>query len=201
MILPLCTPLDPAWFRLSYRGESMWGTFQPGDILWISRFPYESLQVGDVVAFGARGKSIAHRIVGREGVGFRTQGDGNRSRDALELMPADLIGKVVARERRGIRLVVAGGIAGRRRAAVLGVLGVFRSLVGGVLAPPYRAIRASQRPSRLWRPRITTARFATRAGITTKFIHRGKTVASWAPDSSEWICRKPFDLVLSPPSR
>ncbi len=201
MILALSTPLDPAWFRLSYRGESMRGTFRPGDILWISHYPYESLQVGDVVAFGVRGKSIAHRIVGREAAGFRTRGDGNRSRDDRLLMPADLIGKVVGRERRGVRSDVTGGTAGLRRAAVLGALGACRSLVGGMLALPYRAIRASRMPSRIWRPRITTARFATRAGSITKFIHRGKTVASWTPDSAEWTCRKPFDLVLAPPPR
>ena len=179
----------------------MWGTFRPGDILWICRTPFDSLQAGDVVAFESRGKSIAHRIVGRDGSGFRTKGDGNTSEDALPLISADLIGKVVARERRGVRAVVEGGAAGRRRTAVLGGLGVFRSILGCLLAPPYRAIRTSQITGRLWRPRITTARFTTREGSIIKLIHRGETVASWIPDSAEWTCRKPYDLVLSPPSR
>ena len=179
----------------------MWGTFRPGDILWICRIPFDSLQVGDVVAFDSRGKSIAHRIVGRDGAGYRTKGDGNTSGDAAPLMATDLIGKVVVRERRGVRSVVRGGAAGRRRKSVLGGLGVFRSILGGLLAPPYRALRASRIPSRFWRPRITTARFTTREGDVTKFIHRGKTVASWISGSAEWTCRKPYDLVLSPPAR
>ena len=199
--MSFATPMDPSWFRLSYRGESMWGTFRAGDVLWICPVAFDSLLVGDVVAFGFRGKSIAHRIVARDGRGFRTQGDGSACRDALPLVPSDLIGKVMARERRGLRSMVAGGGAGRRRRAALRGLGLVRMILGSLLAPPYRVIRASRLAGRFWQPRVTTARFASRGGIITKFIHRGNTVASWIPEAGEWTCRKPYDLVLFPPSR
>jgi hypothetical protein len=68
-----------------------------------------------------------------------------------------------------------------------------------ILAPLYRAIRTSRLIPQLWRPRIVTARFADGNGQVTKFIHRGRTVARWIPREEQWLCRKPYDLVLSPP--
>ena len=177
----------------------MWGTLEEGDCLWVSRVPFDSLQAGDVVAFHSGDKVVAHRIVERADGGFWTRGDGNWGRDSAPLTSERLIGKVVERERRGVRTVVAGGERGRRRALVLRTAFRFRLYCGFPLAASYRLLRASRIVPRLWRPRILAVCFVLPAGPITKFIHRGKTVASWWPRDGQWNCKMPYDLVLSPP--
>ena len=194
-------PLHSQLFRLSYRGESMRGTFQDGDCLWVSPVSFAALQVGDVVAFQSSGKAVAHRIAKRAGDGFLTRGDGNLHRDAAPLTRALLIGKVVERERGGVRAAVAGGPAGRRRARLCHGACRLRILLLFPWAPVYRLFRASRLMRLLWRPQIVAARFAGSGGEFTKFIHRGGTVACWIPHEQRWTCRKPYDLILDPPTR
>ena len=97
----------------------MRGTLVEGDCLWVSSVPFDSLQAGDVVASDSGGKVVAHRIIGREGAGFITQGDGNWCRDSTLLTADRLVGRVMERERKGMRKPVAGGARGRLRGAVL----------------------------------------------------------------------------------
>ena len=206
MVLVISSPSDVRPLLLSNysapcRGGSMRSTLAEGDRLWISPVSFDGLQPGDVVAFHSGGKVMAHRVVRRCGDGLQTQGDGNWRPDAALLKPDQLIGMVIERERRGVRTPVKGGVGGRRRATLLHGFSWFRWVILTLLAPGYRWIQASRIPRRLWRPRITTARFTTREGDITKLIHRGKTVATWIPEAGEWTCRKPYDLVLSPPSR
>jgi hypothetical protein len=177
----------------------MRGTLSEGDALWGMVVPFESLQVGDVVAFQSGGQVLVHRIVGREGEAFRTQGDGNWRRDAVRLLPDALVGKVTGRERNGRLASVVGGARGRRRARFCHAVAFCRWLLLIGLAPVYRVLRASRLVSRLWHPRICVVRFAARTGPVTKYIHKNKTVARWNLGESRWTCRKPFDLVLSPP--
>jgi len=178
----------------------MHGTFKDGDFLWISAVPLASLQVGDVVAFSFNGKSIAHRIVGRDESGFVTQGDRNLGRDGPYLTTKKLLGKVMERERAGIRSAVVDGSRGLRRAFVLRTAKRVRNLVSLTIATPYRLTCASRLAPLLWRPQIMTAHFAEGEKKMTKFIHRGKTVACWVPHEQRWTCRKPYDLILSPPN-
>lgn len=179
----------------------MRGTIAEGDCLWVCAVSPDELQPGDVVAFRSGGHVMAHRIAGRAGDRFLTQGDGNWRRDSTPLDPVDLIGRVEDREQAGVRSALAGGARGRRRAAVLHVFAFSRWSVLVCLAPFYRLIRASRLASLVWRPRIVAVRFASPAGTITKFIHRGRTVACWNPQAGQWTCRKPYDLLLPPPSR
>ena len=199
-------PSDDQVLQLVYpsapcRGSSMRGTLAEGDCLWIAEVPFDSLQVGDVVAFNSGGKIMAHRLAERTASVFLTQGDGNWRRDAAVLPPGGLIGKVMERERGGVRSLVVGGPHGRRRAAFLHGISLLRWIALASLAPAYRLVRASRVVSLVWRPRIFTVRFASRTGSITKFIHRGRTIAYWIPHAEEWACRKPYDLLLFPPVR
>lgn len=187
--------------RLAYRGESMRGTFAQGDCLWICPVPFDSLQPGDVVAIDSGHRAVAHRIASRSKEGLWTKGDSSLRRDSAPLTPPRLIGKVMERERRGVRSAVAGGRAGRRRALLLQGVCRLRILLLFPLAPFYRLLRASRLTPLLWRPRIVSARFACAGGELTKFIHRKGTVACWTSQEQRWICRKPYDLILDPPSR
>ena len=177
----------------------MRGTLAEGDCLWVTPIPAEKLQVGDVVAFHSGGSVLAHRIVGRREMAFLTQGDGNWRRDSAALDPGRLIGRVTARERRGNCRNVAGGARGRRRAAFLHGFAFTRWLVLNALAPFYRHLRASGVCRRIWRPRITIVHYRSSDGSITKYIHHGRTVASWVVHEQRWTCRKPYDLVLRPP--
>jgi hypothetical protein len=179
----------------------MRGTLAEGDCLWVSPAPFDSLQAGDVVAFRSGGQVLAHRIVGRHGEAIKTQGDGNWRRDASPLLREALIGKVMERERDGIRSAVAGGARGRRRGRFFHAISFLRWTVLRLLAPGYRLVRASRIASLVWKPRIQMVFFATAAGRIAKFIHRGRTVACWMPQEEQWTCRKPYDLLLSPPDR
>ena len=118
------SPSDGQSIQITYasapcRGDSMGGTLAEGDRLWVSTLPFDSLHVGDVVVFRSGDLVLAHRIVARDEGGYRTQGDGNWGRDSAPLVAGRLIGKVVARERRGVRKPVSGGVRGRLRGAVL----------------------------------------------------------------------------------
>ena len=185
--------------RLAYRGESMRGTFADGDCLRVRPVRFEVLRPGDVVAFRSGGQVVAHRIVGRRGGDFLTRGDGALAPDSAALAPGALIGQVVGRERRGVETSVAGGGWGRWAARFRH--GACRVRIGLLfpLAPLYRALRASRWVGRIWKPRLLAARFAVAGGVFHKRIHRGRTVACWAPHEGRWTCRKPYDLVLERP--
>ena len=58
----------------------MRGTLKAGDRLWLASPAFESLEIGDVVAFEADNQVRAHRIVGCRGNGYATHGDGNARR-------------------------------------------------------------------------------------------------------------------------
>jgi hypothetical protein len=175
-------------------------TLVEGDCLWISPVSFDTLQVGDVVAFDFRGKVVVHRIVGRHAAGFLTQGDGNLDVDSVPLTPEILIGKVLERERAGVRSVVVGGAQGQRRAVVLRVVCHLRRFFLFPLAPCYRELCASRLLSRVWHPQIATVHLNYPEGPITKYVHQGRTVACWIPHEQRWTCRKPYDLILSPPS-
>ncbi|MBN2106015.1 MAG: S26 family signal peptidase [Deltaproteobacteria bacterium] len=177
----------------------MRGAFKDGDCLLVLPVSFDDLQTGDVVAFDSGGRSIAHRIVGRQAGGYITQGDANPKRDRHCITPGQLIGRVVERERGGRRSPVRVGMQGCLQGALLRLANqVFRRIVLA-LTMPYRLISASRLATLFWRPQITTAHFSEGKRDFTKFIHRGKTVACWFPQESRWTCRKPYDLILNPP--
>jgi len=179
----------------------MWGTLAQGDCLWVSPVPFDSLQAGDVVAFDSGGKIVVHRIVERMDTGFATRGDGNGSRDSAPLTADRLVGKVMERERKGVRKTVTGGARGRRRALVLQAAVRIRLIFVSRLARLSRMVLARRMVSLCWRPSLICVRFISPTGSVTKFIHRGRTVASWKPHACQWECRMPYDLILSPPAR
>ena len=183
------------------RGDSMSVTLKAGDRLWLAPVAFDSLEVGDVVALDVGSKIIAHRIVARHPNGFLMQGDGNGRPDLEPLANMNFRGKAVARERRGTLARLAGGRQGHRRGQILRACSRFRIRLVWMLDWPYRLLRSSRWAVRFWHPDMRAVRFATPSGWLTKFICRGKTVAVWAPQSGRWECRRPYDLVLFPPSR
>ena len=179
----------------------MWGTLAQGDCLWVVAVPFDSLQAGDVVAFVSGGKTVVHRIVERRGDGFATQGDGNGSRDSALLTADRLIGQVMERERKGVRKAVAGGARGCRRARIMRAAVRIRFVCARGLARLCRSPLVRRAVFLCWRPALVCVRFVSPTESVTKFIHRGRTVASWNPQARQWECRMPYALILRQPAR
>lgn len=185
--------------RAPYRGQSMTGTFTEGDLLWIQPLPTSALQPGDIVAFRADSRLIAHRVITQKGQLLITQGDGCWRPDAAPLEESQVIGRVVARCRRGVLRPVAGGRRGRWRGRLLHLWTAVREGILVMLAPAYHLVRASRIARFFWRPPVDIVRFFQDRNPVVKYVHHRRTVACWEPDKKRWSCRRPFDLILQRP--
>ena len=183
-----------------YKGNSMSGTFQQGDILLVSPASMDVARPGDVIAFSERRLDrtvIVHRVRSRTAGGLVTQGDSRLTGDA-ELVYADnLIGRVCFVQRNGNLRPVLGGWAGQLWVAYLRLRRWSRQW--GRL--PYRFLRASGIVKRLWKPCVMKVYFITESGPLVKYIHGRRTVACWSPREKQFWCRKPYDLVIKRPDR
>ncbi len=89
--------------KLLYCGASMNPLFRDGDIVKLVPYQGSEIRVGDVVAFGnpeGPGKVI-HRVVAVDPGGIFTKGDNLPLVDDWTIAPGDILGKVVAIQRRG----------------------------------------------------------------------------------------------------
>ena len=96
-----------------YTGNSMRGTFVPGEMLFFAKTAFETLQKGDVVAIFDRTPHYVHRIVEKNANCAVTMGDNNDRPDPLKLTPDSRFELVVrAKSLNGIERQIAGGEAG-----------------------------------------------------------------------------------------
>ena len=181
-------------------GGSMRGTIAPGERLLVRAMELPAVEAGDIVAFRRGGRVWVHRVMAIRQGRWWTQGDGNWRRDADPLQPDEFIGRVEeAVGAAGSRRLV-GGARGRRQAIGRHAAAFLRWGFLSLLAPLYRLAGRSRLAARFWRPDILTVRFAGAGGRRTKYIHLGRTVACWHDASRGWTCRRPYDLILFPPS-
>lgn len=183
-----------------YRGGSMHGTFQPGDLLFVQPVSLAEARPGDVIAFRqaqADGGTVhlVHRAQARVEAGLITRGDCSAIADATPVGAAELLGRVVAFQRQGRLRRVWGGPVGRLWVSWLRL----RRLVLRLAYFPYGLLRASGLVRRLWRPRLEQVHLLTEEGPLVKFVHGRRTVACWYPADGRFWCRKPYDLVIEPP--
>ncbi len=196
--------------RRCYRGGSMLGTFRPGDYLTVEPVPLAAIRLGDVVVCRGREEAgepdeIVHRVVDVLPDGLVTRGDNSPYVDSVPVTQDTLLGRVTHVQRGGQVRPVWGGRRGLLRARMLHARCAVRrfgwrwlSIVG---RRPYRWLRQSGLVGRLWRPAITRVRVEAEDGPLVKYVHRGRTVARWWPERGRFRCRKPYDLVISRPSR
>ena len=91
--------------RFRARGISMHPFVRDGDALHVRAVVPEQVRTGDLIFFrNSRDKLLVHRVVQRVeadgGLAFVAKGDRVRLLDGL-IPPEDVLGKVLARERRG----------------------------------------------------------------------------------------------------
>ena len=96
-----------------YTGDSMHGTFVPGETLALAETAFEALQTGDIVAIFERSPYYVHRIVEKNETEAVTMGDNNGRPDALRLTRDSRFRLVTeARGLDGIVRQIPGGEAG-----------------------------------------------------------------------------------------
>lgn len=186
--------------HLFYLGQSMKGTFKPGDWLQIEKAAWNAIDRGDVIVFKPQAQenssTIVHRVMSRSCRGMITRGDANPEPDVHPVVEAECLGRAVAFERAGRRRIVRNGIRGR--------IHVRRLRAGRIL------LRSSARPFRLFfklvrehgwltflfSTSIQEVHFKTPDGLLVKFIRKGKTVGTWWPAKNQLICGRMGRMLL-----
>lgn len=89
--------LDPARMTVIGSGDSMKPVYGENTVLVLQRVPFESLSAGMNVAYRNRsGRVVLHRLVAKEGRGWRVRGLNNEDEDAERVSPENLLGIVYA---------------------------------------------------------------------------------------------------------
>jgi len=193
-----------------YFGQSMKGTLRDGDFLTIETIAPTSIRVGDIIVYrntlvleDQETLHIAHRVMAIVPGGILMRGDNNPTYDVHLVRPADLMGRVTHVERAGKRRPVQNGQIGLLRGKSLHAKRAAQQwawrmtvLVGG---KAYRRLKKSGIVQRFWRPSVIQVALQTPDGPMIKYISRGRTVASWWPQSRRFQVKHPYDLVISAP--
>ncbi|MBW1942971.1 MAG: hypothetical protein JRJ51_09080 [Deltaproteobacteria bacterium] len=189
-----------------YKGRSMKGTFKFGDRLISESIPMQNIKPGDVIIYRRRNheknyEELVHRVISSLPEGMIVQGDNNPYIDKTPVTDRHLLGKVVYVERNGKRFPVQSGLIGLVRARISHGLGRVRrrmwTLILRMGRSLYGRLRRSGLPGRLWRPPIDKILLRTKDGPLVKYLHQNRTVALYFPSNGRFLCRKPYDLVLS----
>jgi len=102
-----------------YTGNSMRGVFEPGDILILTKIPFDMLECGDIVAVFERTPHYVHRIIDKTQQQAVTMGDNNDRPDTMFLTRKSKIllveGVIPVGTTTGFVFPVAGGTFGMRQ--------------------------------------------------------------------------------------
>lgn len=193
-------PLQPP--NLFYRGSSMRGTFKPGDKLIIEKVPFDRIKKGDLIIFSRNENEeddfIVHRVVAVNPKGLVTRGDNCFDNDKNLVIEENIVGRVIANDRRGKVHQVQNGRAGAFRAAMLHSRLQVINLVKFFLRKPYLILKKSGFITKIWQPEIDIFQFQTSDGPLVKYVHKGKTVAICWTDQHRWWVKRPFCFFLNP---
>lgn len=187
-----------------YRGDSMSGSFKPGDCLFYAEIDLKELAPGQVVIFRLhdpddKDKEVVHRVISLTPNGLITRGDHNHHIDPDLLTADNLVGLVTHFERNGITRQVGGGFCGLQHARCCHTRLKLWRCIKNLGRRPYTWLRNSALIKHLWRPSIIKVRVKSEDGPLVKYVFRGRTVAQWWPELKRWECDHPFDLVISRP--
>jgi signal peptidase I len=198
-----------------YYGESMKGTFHLWDHLIAAPVSLDDLRPGDVLIYcepsdqGDSSHQVVHRVVAFTSAGAITRGDSSSANDTDPVMAHNIIGRVTHVERDGKIYPVYGGIRGIIWGRLLNLRYTFPRGITRFfwqkIAPlpffryPYRWLRQSGLVPRIWHPVIVKVYLETEEGPVTKFVVGNRTVARWCPQTNQFWCRRPYDLIISKP--
>ena len=184
-----------------FRGQSMKGTFQTGDILALVPMDRSDVRLGDVIVFHSKTllpqEEIVHRVVDQNSYELVTRGDSSQSRDLGTVTQELLIGRVCSRERNSRVSVVHGGWVGQLKGRFLNLFWSLKRQVGQNIQKPYAILKNSGIVSHIWKPDITRILINTKNGPFIQFVHNKRVVARSWPEQNKFESRKPWDLVIN----
>ena len=206
----------------SYHGQSMKGTFRPGEMLTVEPVCLPQVRPGDVVVFrGRQGRDqteivhrvvrrvkgglmtrgneqdeIVHRVMRRISGGLVTRGDAVAQDDAWIVTDDHLIGRVCSKERNGRVSRVHGGRIGLCRGNALHVYWGLRRRAVRRMQGVYDRLKATGLARLVWKPRVTQLMISSPDGRYIQYVCDKRVVARFWPDTGVFECRKPWDLVI-----
>jgi hypothetical protein len=181
------------------------GTFRFGDRLIIESVALHDVRLGDIVVYRAMNRrgmedTLVHRVCGIHHGSLITKGDNNPHKDSTPVNGENLIGKVTQVEREGTVISAKRFEANpfqphfvRRTLSIRRGLFYLTRFFGGDL---YRWMRNRGTLTKAWRPDLMKVRVMTEKGPMVKYVHKNRTIARRWSNTGQFICRKPFDLVL-----
>ena len=182
----------------------MQGTFEPGDYLLLAPVAFSDVHPGDVIVYRVKrengdNEEVVHRVVAITKDGLIVRGDNKLRCDSLFIQPGQFIGKVEFVENKGRKQPVLGGLKGLQKAKLRWKMLWLDIWFRRIFRNPYHLLRNSRVVSKLWHPVIYKMYLHDADGLLVKYIYKQRTVATWDPSQKKYDCRKPFDLVISPP--
>jgi signal peptidase I len=185
-----------------YYGNSMAGTFKPGDCLTVESAFWENIKPGDIVIFSTmNNEKVVHRVLAIKDEGLITCGDNNFDCDLEPVSPDHLLGIIKQVERGNKIYYVAGGEIGLLKFILLQCLNRTLKLTKIVCRYPYQLAKQQIKLllKRVWHPEIIRVTLTVDQGRVIKYLYKGRTIAIWWTEKHIFECQKPFDLVVSNP--
>jgi signal peptidase I len=174
-------------------------TFKPGQVLYIR--PHErAIKPGDVVVFSRGNEYVVHRVIAISQDGISTRGDNNPYDDLWLLTPDQVLGVVEKAENWDKTRAVKGGTPALLKAKARWEFNALYTKSLPWMGAPYRWFKSIGWIHKVWHPQITRIQVHTSEGELIKYVVRGSTVATWYPQQNRFICRKPYDLVITSPA-
>jgi hypothetical protein len=129
-------------FQFEAKGWSMTPFIKNGDRITVAPFDKNTLSIGRVVAFilPVKGHLAIHRIIGKQGAGWLTQGDNISNKPDGVVLPQDMLGWVKRIERNKRRIYLGQGPE-RYAVAFLSRKGLLTAVVGRLRAVSHLVMR------------------------------------------------------------
>ena len=187
----------------AYTGSSMRGSLRMGDIVHTDDdISIYSIRPGDIIVYkkpSSHKQRIIHRVQSISPDGLITQGDNCYTPASIPVTEQEFIGRVTFIERQGVLKRISGNHAGLLHAKTLRIVKHLRAFLSPVSHSLYTYTGKTVTALLRWHPEIHRIQINTPSGRIIKYIHHEKTVARWDPNTGEWHCKKPFDLILKKP--
>jgi signal peptidase I len=178
----------------------MRSTFAPGQTLYIHPESSEP-QPGDVVVFSRGEGFTVHRVVKVTGSGLITRGDNNPRPDDAPVSPEQVVGVVDQVGEGDSTTSILRGQKALQKAQIRWKWMALTDKLRPVFGAPYRWLKQSRLIYKFWHPEVTRLEVNALSERMVKYIVRGKTIATWQPDSGRFECKRIYDLVIFPPGR
>ena len=186
---------------LPYRGKSMKGTFHEGDFLNIDTHASVKIQHGDVIAYRRLSKDgkieeIVHRVIQISQGRLITRGDNNRRSDCYRVSQENVLGKVIAFERKGKVHHIRGGFRGLMLSQILFLIHNILYLISRTFKLSWWIYNTGKLIKCFYTPSLRKIQFVTEDGPLIKLFHGKRLIARWWPQQDRFECKKPYDLVI-----